>query len=997
MQKITSLVVFILVLLIAGITSIKATTVFANSEPYFLGGSRLLNAYGRQLPFGINLSAPDIAEQASVVPVRVTAWGFDERAEYVRRLQIFSCTRPYTPIVDIVFPHTNFMEYATRIRLRKTEIVYAVAELNTGDKVFAAKSVKTTYGGCGGGGPSEPSVQTGPAFDSHAYNTSTWLRSSLVANRTRMRLRDGSTLQPDHARVNVHIDGFQARVVMDLEYSFTRKVQDEGVFSLRLPEGASPYHIAFGENAITLPTDDDNAGGLESTELWQLPAEELDRIPRPEASLKHAVMVPRARARNAYTRTVYRNVDPALVEWQGKGVFNVRVFPLLPGKVHRIVFAYDMPLREVAGSIQYEYLGLDQYARTDMTVTLPVQQSTDIIAMTPPPVMSESDGRTVLAFKNLKEPVQIALLDRHTPVLHGGDETGEYFATRVTVDYPSQMLESTASRAVFMLDTSLSSQPQSFNDYVKLLLSILSNNEDSIRQFAVMYFDVGTHWWQNGFTANTATNRNRLRNSLYTQSLSGATDFQRAFREATNPNWPYVSVEQLKWDVFLLSDGVATWGKTNPAQVNQVIDVEHVAHLYAYVTRDQAVDASALHVLAEAHNGALYTLMNSNDVDELSRAHRSRAWTLTSVGVPGASDVFVKGHPRHIYPGQRITVTGRGHPNANELLLNMVADGKTHQLRVRTGRLVSSILAPRLFGQNTVEVLEAYELKSDTAKVNYAGHFRVPRNTMSLLMLESEEDYQRFGIRTERNYAGGVRTTRVKRIIQDQPRLKLLLPHYRVAAEMNDYVRQSERPLIADLCHLPVEVLIQVAALQGVHVNVARSALLMDKRSIEQSSHAVDLEQAQRRQSFIQLGDRAERLLLQGENRAALRTLSNIVEMEPANTRQRLLLAKTLQRMKMYEEAFYVLNQSSLPRLNRYSVQADVDFYAQLAESLTGLRLPWMAMHMYEVEAGYRLRNRLPPSDRYIEVLLGLIGESQDKEVDRFVRERYRQLTRQVF
>jgi hypothetical protein len=32
----------------------------------------------------------------------------------------------------------------------------------------------------------------------------------------------------------------------------------------------------------------------------------------------------------AYQQTVRKKIDPALVEWSGAGVFNARVFPLLP-------------------------------------------------------------------------------------------------------------------------------------------------------------------------------------------------------------------------------------------------------------------------------------------------------------------------------------------------------------------------------------------------------------------------------------------------------------------------------------------------------------------------------------------------------------------------------------------------------------------------------------------------------------------------------------------
>ena len=55
-------------------------------------------------------------------------------------------------------------------------------------------------------------------------------------------------------------------------------------------------------------------------------------------------MVPREKAAFAYSQTVRRRVDPALVEWSGAGVFNARVFPLMPHKLHRIVIGYDVNL-----------------------------------------------------------------------------------------------------------------------------------------------------------------------------------------------------------------------------------------------------------------------------------------------------------------------------------------------------------------------------------------------------------------------------------------------------------------------------------------------------------------------------------------------------------------------------------------------------------------------------------------------------------------------------
>ncbi len=52
---------------------------------------------------------------------------------------------------------------------------------------------------------------------------------------------------------------------------------------------------------------------------------------------KEAKVVTKEKAAFAYGATVRRKVDPALLEWSGAGVFSARVFPLEPGKVHRIV------------------------------------------------------------------------------------------------------------------------------------------------------------------------------------------------------------------------------------------------------------------------------------------------------------------------------------------------------------------------------------------------------------------------------------------------------------------------------------------------------------------------------------------------------------------------------------------------------------------------------------------------------------------------------------
>ena len=145
-------------------------------------------------------------------------------------------------------------------------------------------------------------------------------------------------------QVDVRVDGFRARVLMDLYYFNDRPQQLEGNFQLRLPDEASPYFFAFGRTVYQAPQVTAGATRCSSSRSRSRRA-----IPTPEQILalrgnsweqpKVARMVPKEKAALAYRETVRRRVDPALVEWSGAGVFQCRVFPLAPQSLHRVTSA----------------------------------------------------------------------------------------------------------------------------------------------------------------------------------------------------------------------------------------------------------------------------------------------------------------------------------------------------------------------------------------------------------------------------------------------------------------------------------------------------------------------------------------------------------------------------------------------------------------------------------------------------------------------------------
>ena len=126
----------------------------------------------------------------------------------------------------------------------------------------------------------------------------------------------------------------------------------------------------------------------------------------------------------------------------------------------------------------------------------------------------------------------------------------------------------------------------------------------------------------------------------------------------------------------------------------------------------------------------------------------------------GATDVILAGRPTALYPGQALMLAARGSPAPGAaVVLAIERSGRQETVRVPLGPMVSSELAPRAFGQIAVGQMEELGDAAPTATTTaYATHFRIVGRTCSLVMLETEADYQRFGI-VPANDSRVVRTT----------------------------------------------------------------------------------------------------------------------------------------------------------------------------------------------------------------------------------------------
>ena len=93
----------------------------------------------------VTITGPDIAENGAVVPV-----GAATTRPGVKRMLLLVEKNP--AMLSALFDVTDAVEanFSTRVKMAQSSNVFAVAMMNDGKVLYAAKEVKVTLGGCGG-------------------------------------------------------------------------------------------------------------------------------------------------------------------------------------------------------------------------------------------------------------------------------------------------------------------------------------------------------------------------------------------------------------------------------------------------------------------------------------------------------------------------------------------------------------------------------------------------------------------------------------------------------------------------------------------------------------------------------------------------------------------------------------------------------------------------------------------------------------------------------
>lgn len=781
-----------------------------------------------------------------------------------------------------------------------------------------------------------------------------WQRSKDRPSFARVHVGDGNSLALERMRVTVTIEGPRARTIVDHVFKNPHEKQLEGTFEYPLPTGASvSYYAMF--------LSDDQARAPEffpAGALAELPAGAIARMPPDEAmrrvderwgKLREARVVVKEKARKVYEEIVRRRIDPALLEYAGGNTFRGRVFPIPAKGYNRVVIAYEQKLDIVDGRTTYRFPLPDcELQLLHVTGTLP---RSGVVSESWSPsqgaARKETASRIVYeqAWEQSRGPggeLQWSFRPQTPRVqtITSDDPTSSdrSFYIRVQPDLPATLGEARAGNAVFLLDTSLSEDPDRFRINLKLMRRILAR-DTAIERFNVLCFDVGAWWIEpGGWLANDEAGRRMAMKQLDTVMLEGATDLGAALGKLGATAW----IDATKpLHVMLLSDGQVNWGELDAGRLEHALGTRDV-RFFCYRTGLSAENLELFERLTRK-GGGIFNVFTEDMVERAALAHRRACLVLSKISVDteagSTRDVVVAGRQAALYPGGELVVAGRCRGTTRgTLVLHGTLDGARQELRFPLSFTGKGELAARGWAEIAVQqMLALRHPEVDRLAAAYAQRFRIGSRATSFLVLESDADYEEFGIEEE---ASKLAVRDVAAFLEERYAKTAVVPR-RVA--FGRFLRQaSERThLLEQGKDEHVRALFAKLGEDDFDLPAIDSYGPLPQRSQEAAGYLAARAKDRRRADLYL--DESRRRMEQGQIFPGLRSLASVVELFPGRSDALRLVGYRLLSMQQPGMAAQLFDQVRAQR------PFEPHCYRDLARSLEMLGRPGLAAIYYEL------------------------------------------------
>jgi Flp pilus assembly protein TadD len=527
---------------------------------------------------------------------------------------------------------------------------------------------------------------------------------------------DGQELAIEEMNVRSAIEGVLSLTEMEIVFRNPHGRRMEGRFTATLPEGATVSRFA----------------------------KEVD------GRLMEGEVVERVRANRVYAEILHQMRDPALLEQDQGNRFSARVFPIEANGRVRVLLGYTrlLPLEAGVRTYRLPLRGLPRIGMLRVTAhvrPLPHEEQTRATLFGPTGSRTLAGG--AMAFENESfiptEDLEIAWRPRADAPRSYLLRAGQFYLAGSRPPVPAPRPEQ-GMRWVFFLDTSASAAEGMEHRLAALrtVLASLPGGTVELHAFDQAVRPLGT------FAPREAAAQ--VDTLLRRRGFLGGTDLHGALaaiaaRAAREPGTRFV----------LVSDGAATMGATSPAELFRPLARMPARTRLSVLVLGAREDGSTLRPITEGR-GRIVRVPFTERMQEHARAAAGRlALPLgRSVAVrDGAAELLHVRGADDLQAGGEVLVLGRLREGAvSRLSVDGASVGGAAALdEERFGPLLvrefyCAHLEKLVDDERDADGAEARRrLAEEQVRLSLEHRVMVPRTTM--LVLESEADYERFGLR----------------------------------------------------------------------------------------------------------------------------------------------------------------------------------------------------------------------------------------------------------
>lgn len=440
-----------------------------------------------------------------------------------------------------------------------------------------------------------------------------------------------------------------------------------------------------------------------------------------------AEILDRDQARATYEEIVRQLIDPALLEYVGRGAVKASIFPIPAGGTRRIELEYTQVLTADSGLIHYSYpLNTEKFSTQpleEVTVNIDIRSSDPLRAVYSPShtiavdrisdhhIRSGYEAYDItpdtdfeLYYSLTDQAIGVNLISYRDP--QATDEDG-FFMLLAAPGIDIDPEEREAQDIIFVLDQSGSMDGENFLQAQDALHYVLDHLGPADR-FNIVSFSTGVHTF--AATLQSIDSVEDGHDWVDRLAPMGSTDINRALLETLS-----MTDDQRSTTVIFLTDGLPTEGVVNVPDI--IRNVKNAAgnniHLFVFgIGYD--VDTILLDTLARDHHGSSTYVTPGQAIDETISAFYAKVSTpiLTDIQFEFSGQTLYDLHPSplpDLFAGGQLILVGRYKDSGEGTIrLSGQLQNQTTTFRYEDQRLLASggpDFLPRLWATRKIGTL----------------------------------------------------------------------------------------------------------------------------------------------------------------------------------------------------------------------------------------------------------------------------------------------------